>query len=291
MSEINAVLFLAIAIGLPITIHLLTYSFVIGCLCRSEMICRNYQGAKIPTSAGLLIVGSVTITMLCLYVITIPWLSEREAALFLCGSVAMALWGWQDDRSEEPGVKGFRGHFRILWREQRMTSGFLKAWGGFGTALLISLAITQDGSDVVLHTFLLALFTNIINLFDLRPGRAIKVFWLFLLVLVLLTQQAAAWVVWPWELPLLTATLLFYVSDARGKVMLGDSGSNYLGFVLGYYAIIVLDFPVKVALLVLLVVLHLIAERFSFSQVIASVGWLHKMDRLGTIARRSDQER
>lgn len=290
MAEIEALLFLMLAFSLPLFFHLLFYRQMLAWLCRTKMTCRNFRGERLPTGGGMLLAVSVTVSMLILYVLTWPWGINREVSLFLCGSVAMTFWGWQDDRSTETAVKGLRGHFMTLWREQRMTSGFLKAWGGLGTALLLALALNPNGWAVLTNTLVLALFSNLINLFDLRPGRAIKVFWLFLIVLLTVSGEVIAAMIWPWLIPIVTATLLFYISDARGKVMLGDTGANYLGFILGFYTVTLVDDIVKTALLVILIALHLLAERVSFSQVIASIGWLHKIDRLGTAAGRSDKQ-
>lgn len=282
--------FILLACGLPVFFHLLFYRLLLRWLACSEMTCRNYRGERLPTGAGLLLSVCVTLTMLILYLVMLPWQTSREMILFMCGSITMALWGWQDDRSADTQIKGLRGHFTTLWREQRMTSGFLKAWGGIGTSLLIALALSPQGVNVLINTLALALFTNLINLFDLRPGRAIKVFWLFLLVLLVASGKTIAILAGPWLIPILIATLLFYVADARGKVMMGDTGASYLGFILGFYTVTVLDFIVKITLLLLLIVLHALAERVSFTKVISAIGWLNKIDRLGTSAWRSDNK-
>ncbi|MGO0060904.1 UDP-N-acetylmuramyl pentapeptide phosphotransferase [Brevibacillus fluminis] len=290
MAEIEALLFLMLAFALPLFFHLVFYRYTLAWLCKTDMVCRNYRGERLPTGGGVLLAMSVTISMLILYLLTSPWGIDREFSLFLCGSVAMTFWGWQDDRSQETTVKGMRGHFMTLWREQRMTSGFLKAWGVLGTSLLLSIALSPQGWDVLVNTLVLALFANLINLFDLRPGRAIKVFWLFMIVLFVASGEVIAGMIWPWLIPIVTATLLFYIADARGKVLLGDTGANYLGFILGFYTVTLVDSVVKTALLVLLIGLHLLAERVSFSHIIASIGWLQKLDRLGTVAGRSDKQ-
>lgn len=243
-----------------------------------------------PTGGGLLLAISVSLSILILYFLTYPWHINREVVLFLTGSIVMALWGWQDDRSLDTQVKGIHGHFMTLWREQRMTSGYLKAFGGLGTSLLVALALAPPGWEVLVNTLVIALFTNLINLFDMRPGRAIKVFWLFLLLLLLASGEMIMMMIWPWLIPIVTATLLFYISDARRKIMLGDTGAYYLGFILGFYTVTLVGFYLKIVFLVLLIALHILAERISFTQVISSVGWLNKIDRLGTVAGRSDKK-
>jgi UDP-GlcNAc:undecaprenyl-phosphate GlcNAc-1-phosphate transferase len=129
---------------------------------------------------------------------------------------------------------------------------------------------------------LLALTTNLVNLFDLRPARAIKVFWLLLLIAIACALPLSAPPsVWAWVLPVLSATVLHFPYDAQGRLMLGDTGSNFLGFVAGFCLVTSATVTIQLGFLLLFGLLHLLAERISFSRVIQSVNWLHRMDQWG----------
>ena len=82
------------------------------------------------------------------------------------------------------------------------------------------------------------LATNLFNLLDLRPGRAVKAF-------VLL---GAGLVVGEWSLDLVGALGLWIAPilvagayDLRERAMLGDSGSNVVGAVAGAWLVLALD--------------------------------------------------
>ena len=80
---------------------------------------------------------------------------------------------------------------------------------------------------------LIALAANLFNLLDLRPLRALKAFWL--LGSLLLAGGA------PFPLAALLGLSLAYVpQEARRTVMLGDTGANALGAVMGIAAVVTL---------------------------------------------------
>mgnify|MGYP003585415093 FL=1 len=63
--------------------------------------------------------------------------------------------------------------------------------------------------------------------------------------------------------------------------MLGDTGSNLLGIFLGICFAIDLGFYYKIALVVFLIVMHIFAEKVSFSKIIAKNKLLNKIDMMG----------
>ncbi|MBO8163114.1 MAG: UDP-N-acetylmuramyl pentapeptide phosphotransferase [Brevibacillus sp.] len=286
MTGVELFALLLLSALLPALLHRLGYRRLIESLKRHRLIRQNYRGRQVPTSGGLLIAGCVTLTLLTLTVISwavkISAFQPREMGVFLCGSLLMLLLGWQDDRADEKEVKGFRGHLCALWSERRITSGLVKCVGGGLTALLISAAVSGSLAELVVHTALLALSCNVINLFDLRPTRAIKVFWLAGFTgMAAVPALFSSLVVWVWVLPVLSATVMFFRHDARGEVMLGDAGANYLGFLLGFGCLMVFPFWIKVLILLVLTALQLLAEVISFSRVIQSVPLLRRLDEWG----------
>jgi len=103
----------------------------------------------------------------------LPARARAAAAIAILGAGAI---GAYDDlgglRTQQ--AKGFAGHLAAL-REGRVTSGAVKAVG-IGTTSLVAAALVSRGPrDALLGGAVVAGFANLVNLFDLRPGRAIKV--------------------------------------------------------------------------------------------------------------------
>jgi ABC-type iron transport system FetAB permease component len=63
--------------------------------------------------------------------------------------------------------------------------------------------------------------------------------------------------------------------------MLGDSGANLLGIILGFPLIYILSFTQKTFLFVLFLLLNILAEIYSFSEIISQNRPLRFVDRLG----------
>ncbi|MFA4134732.1 MULTISPECIES: UDP-N-acetylmuramyl pentapeptide phosphotransferase [unclassified Brevibacillus] len=258
----------------------------------------NYEGEPVLTAGGLILVCSSVITGIVL--IGLFLLKEVKSELllhgllFLTGMITMAFWGWRDDRASDLDAKGFRGHFGVLWRERRITSGMWKLIGGTSTAFCLTLAL----SDSLLAGFvafgLLALSPNIINLFDLRPGRAIKVFW----CLTALAGAFSLWTIgastgmanWIFLTPVFLASMRMFPHEVGGKIMLGDTGANALGFSAGFSFVIGTPIYVQASMLVLFLCIQIAAEFCSFSRVIEQVSWLRRLDQWGRVTEAENKK-
>lgn len=169
------------------------------------------------------------------------------------------------------GAKGFGGHLAAL-RSGRVTSGAVKVVGIAGAAVAASALLPGRRAplDVLVDGAVVAGAANLLNLFDLRPGRALKV---GLMGALLLDQPGPAGAV---------AALL--PADLRERSMLGDGGANALGALLGLA--FVHRHPGRSprgAALTALVGLTAASERVSFSRVIDDVAPLRVVDRLGRL--------
>jgi hypothetical protein len=69
--------------------------------------------------------------------------------------------------------------------------------------------------------------------------------------------------------------------DLRERLMIGDTGANVLGAVLGLACVLEIGRGPRNAILIALVVLNVAAEAVSFSRVIDRVPPLRAFDRLG----------
>ena len=97
----------------------------------------------------------------------------RAAAAITVAGAGGAAFGAYDDLAGSSDRRGFRGHLGAL-RQGEVTTGAVKL-AGIGATGMASAALSGgNAADFVINTGLVAGFANLLNLFDLRPGRAIK---------------------------------------------------------------------------------------------------------------------
>ncbi|MGY1710336.1 hypothetical protein ACI8AC_12585 [Geodermatophilus sp. SYSU D00758] len=204
----------------------------------------------------------------------------RGAAL-VAGSVSGLVGGYDDlagARPEQARDKGLAGHLAAL-RAGRVSAGAVKV-AGIGAAAAVAAALTGRGRgsgaapDALLTTGLVAGTANLVNLLDLRPGRAGKAG--ALLAAATLGGPAGPLVAGP-----LGATLAVLPADLGERVMLGDSGANALGALLGLRLAALRSRGLRAGLLGGVVALTLASERVSFTRVIEATPGLRELDRLG----------
>jgi UDP-GlcNAc:undecaprenyl-phosphate GlcNAc-1-phosphate transferase len=196
---------------------------------------------------------------------------RRRAAGMIVGGAAAAAFGAYDDLAGSGDRRGFRGHLGAL-RHGEVTTGAVKL-GGIGAAGLTSAALTGGSpADLVINAGLVAGGANLLNLFDLRPGRAIKVAAAAGALLGAAGQDGAA--------APLGAALALLPEDLGERAMLGDAGANALGAMLGAAAA-GLSRPARIALLAGIAGLTAASEKVSFTKVIARTPALNWLDMLG----------
>lgn len=189
------------------------------------------------------------------------------AAVAGLGSAAV---GAYDDAARDRSVGGFRGHLGAL-RRGRLTSGGVKVFG-IGAAGLLSSALLgrRRGQDlrpgVLVGGAVVAASANLLNLLDLRPGRALK-------------AGAAAGLTLGQPGPAAAAAALL-PADLGERTMLGDAGANALGAVLGL-ALVHRQPDRRLVALTVLTAATAASEVISYSAVIDAVPPLRWMDRVG----------
>jgi len=195
----------------------------------------------------------------------------RRTAASALGGAGAAAFGAYDDLAGSGDRRGFRGHLGAL-RHGEVTTGAVKL-GGIGVTGLAT-AVLAGGSpaDVVINAGLVAGGANLLNLFDLRPGRAIKVAAASGALLGAAGQESVA--------APLGAALALLPEDLGERAMLGDAGANALGAMLGASAA-GLSRPARIALLAGIAGLTAASEKVSFTKVIARTPALNWLDMLG----------
>jgi len=201
--------------------------------------------------------------------------------------------GLYDDLNERGAAKGFRGHLSALARGE-VTSGAVKILGIGATGLAAGAVVRRDPLDRVLAGLVVAGAANVVNLFDLRPGRATKA------AIIgagggLLREVLAGKPSKPGTscTGLLTAAALgaaaaLLPEDLGEQAMLGDCGANALGAALGVAAAARASRPGLVVLATGLVALTAASEKVSFTKVIAATPPLRALDEWGRIPKRSE---
>jgi len=208
-----------------------------------------------------------------------------------------AAFGALDDLAGDGSSKGLRGHLAAAGRGQ-VTTGVLKIAGLGATGLVSAWMIDRAhgaGSHPLTHLRrngmmatlvgggVIAGSANIANLLDLRPGRALKVVLLLAAPLVLggngallstatsnATAGAAA-----------GAAIGVLPDDLAGRSMLGDTGANSAGALLGAAFVARSGLRGRLVALGLVTLLTLASERVSFTKVIESTPGLRELDALG----------
>ncbi len=263
-----------------------TWSFIISRAMRDRVLCEieaagftrpNFRGKDIPLAAGVVFFLAALPAALPLFFLW-PGAVRDRALLYLFAMAGATCLGLADDFWGNRTTTGLLGHLKALVRG-RLTTGALKALGG-GVLALIAGAYLYPGDvlRVLESAAIIALSINALNLFDLRPGRAGKVFILFYLLLLPFSLGGP-------EAVMATAVLgglaAFMPVDLKARAMMGDAGANALGVVIGITAAACLDGFFRWGFLILLVLLHVVTEKYSLTSIIAGNPLLNYLDMLG----------
>lgn len=245
----------------------------------------NFHGRTVTLAGGPALAAGATLA-------ATAGAGHRGAAgaAFTAGAAAGAV-GFYDDvvgaRPEQRGAKGFAGHLAAL-RAGRVTTGLVKIAGLGAAGLAAAVMLDADrrlageparrparrGVDVLLGAGVIAGTANLINLLDLRPGRAIKA---GLLLGAPLTVGRGGGL----AAGTLGAGAALLPADLGEEIMLGDAGANALGALLGVALAARTGTGGRTAALAVLVGLTAASEKVSFTQVIRDTPGLRELDALG----------
>ena len=243
----------------------------------------NHRERVIPTGAGVVLALSAVAVAAASALAGAGGapgggLSEADAAVL----VAVVGFGWLGVLDDLVGSgddgRGFRAHVRALARG-RATTGGLKLVAGGALGLVVCAPVSGAGAwRLVADAALVALCANLANQFDRAPGRALKVATLAFVVLGLATGA-------PDDLAgvaaVVGAGLALAPGDLGERFMLGDTGANALGAVLGLGVVATASPGVRLAVLAAVAALNLAGEVVSFGRVIDRVPLLRAADRAG----------
>jgi UDP-GlcNAc:undecaprenyl-phosphate/decaprenyl-phosphate GlcNAc-1-phosphate transferase len=235
----------------------------------------NHRGELISLLEGpAFVVGALAGVALA------PGASARVRSAAMVAGLAAAGLGAYDDLAERQVRKGLAGHLGALARGE-VTTGAVKVLGLAVSGLAASALVggREHASskavavvDVLVGGAVVAGSANLVNLLDLRPGRALKA------TLLAVPFTGAG-------MPLAAAAggacVGLLPDDLAERTMLGDTGANAAGALLGVAALAGRGRRARWALLSVLVALTAASEKVSFTQVIERTPVLRKVDAWG----------
>jgi UDP-GlcNAc:undecaprenyl-phosphate/decaprenyl-phosphate GlcNAc-1-phosphate transferase len=271
----------------------------------------NYRGRALPLPLGVLVLAAALLALVPLVLverIVSAEVFEPQLVLVLVYALGVACLGLIDDAYgaagadgvgrdglgrrgvgedaiEEDGVegggrlapRGWRGHARAVLRGE-LSTGALKAGGSLGLALVLMSFAERSTGRWLLASAVLVLATNLFNLLDLRPGRAVKA---FVLLGVGLTAGSAD-LLGLWALGLFAGpALVAGVYDVRERAMLGDTGANLLGALAGLWLVLALSTTGLEIALALLLLCTVYGEFRSISALVEKTPGVRWLDSLG----------
>ena len=276
----------------------------------------NFHGATVSLRGGVAMAGaSVASAAVASVLSDQPRAALGGAVAALGGGLA----GYIDDVDQgahDGGkvAKGLKGHLGALAHGQ-VTTGVIKIAGIGASALAASAlvgskatSVSGKAADLALNTVLIAGTANLANLLDLRPGRALKATVLVATPLSYFSCAAAKTPAWETsatasgavasETPaapasasgasaqrllasgLNAAAITALVEDLQETTMLGDTGANAAGALLGTSLAANDSWKLRLGATLGVVGLILASEKVSFSKVIAANPALNWLDQL-----------
>ncbi|MDQ4005295.1 MAG: hypothetical protein M3135_03215 [Actinomycetota bacterium] len=243
-----------------------------------RLVHANHRGDPVPAVLGMALLGGVLVGSLAGFAARgegVPGLPASALAFGLLVGVGGAF----DDLAKGGPARGFRGHLSAL-RRGRATTGILKLVLGVVAAGLLALAWWAGDGPLrfVSAIVLIAGSTNLWNVLDVRPGRALKWALVVLAPVFVLSLERN---VGPVVAASFAATFGALPADLLERGMLGDSGSNPLGFLTGVGLAAALPAPAIAGAAVVVLALQIVAETVTISRVIEAVPPLRWFDMLG----------
>ncbi len=245
---------------------------------------RNHAGNVVSLHEGPAYVGGAAVGAICG-----SWVGARTGRPVGAPTGAAAAWsavaagavGLLDDLHGDSARKGLRGHVTALTHGQ-VTTGVVKIVGLAITGVVVADGVRAPGTaglrrlgEAVTGGAVIAGSANLVNLLDLRPGRALKATTIVALALASSRRRHLA------GASALGSALGTIGPDLAGRTMLGDTGANSAGALLGT-AIVAQSSPAaRAGVLAALIALTLASEKVSFTRVIESTPVLRTLDAWG----------
>lgn len=240
-----------------------------------QFYAENVRGKRIPRVLGIVILLWAAFSMVTM----VQWFDDDALEWGVGGAALLVFAGGLVDDLAPVGPRGLRGHARAAL-SGHVTTGLVKALVTAGAAVVaVALLDRGDGVTRLGAVILIAASTNVWNGLDVKPGRALKAFLIVMLVLGFTEAPTQTGLL---GISVFAGAGLVLIPDLREWAMLGDSGSNLLGFTAGIMLTGALPTWAMWPAAAVAVALNVVAETVTFSRVIDAVAPLRWFDRLGT---------
>jgi UDP-N-acetylmuramyl pentapeptide phosphotransferase/UDP-N-acetylglucosamine-1-phosphate transferase len=280
----------AIPLAIAFLVALLAAPTLLRGLAEAGFVRSNYARREVPVPTGILIPLAAFVAL----GISAPLdrlvddgvLVGAGLAGVMIYIIGVCLLGAIDDLLGTPVIedglgrkdpRGVRGHLKATFGGG-FSTGAIKAVGSLGLAAFAMGLIVPGDIEYLLAIALVVVTTNLFNLLDLRPGRALKVFFVLAAGLCI-----GAWTLEPvWITGVFLGSLpvlLYFDLGERG--MLGDTGSNAIGAIAGVWMVLTLSTTGQAIALAVVLLITLYGEFRSISQLIDRTPVLRFFDRLG----------
>lgn len=246
----------------------------------------NYAGRRLAFPLGAVLVAASLVALAPLAPLDDRAeldLLDPDLRRWFAYVVGVAFLGLFDDalgRGEAGDTaRGWRGHARTVL-SGRLSTGAIKAVGALALAAYATSGLGRESLDYLVDLALLLLATNFANLLDLRPGRVEKALFLVGAGLCL-----GYWTLEPVELMGLFVGPVAVGAwfTLRERAMLGDTGSNVAGALMGVWLVTTLSDPGRLVALAVLAILTVYGEFRSISAAIERVPLIKQLDSFGRV--------
>jgi len=259
-----------------------------GCrgLAASGLVRVNFRDEKLAFPLGAILVTATLVSLAPLAVLDERAgldLLEPDLRRWIVYLIGVAFLGLLDDSlglgSSPDTPRGWRGHASAVMRGQ-LSTGAVKAIGALALAAYVVTGTGNEWPAYICDVALLILATNMFNLLDLRGGRVEKA-----MLLVLAGICLIGWTIQPIELlgiflgPFLVGMFL----TLRNRAMLGDTGSNLAGAIVGVWLLTELDETGRLIALAVVLAITILGEFRSISGIIDRVPPLRFIDSVGRV--------
>ncbi|ACB85258.1 glycosyl transferase [Natranaerobius thermophilus] len=264
-------------LGLFLTVLLVTRVSLIvfkDILINANLVTKNFRGKCIPGKMG--IVFPIIIVPIAV-ILFIMGLDPLHILLMVFLLFSLAVMGLIDDFSLDQ-EKGLIGHIYLFLKKGSVSAGFLKALFGVKIGLLFSLIAAGEfyGPILLIDVMIISLSANLVNLLDVKPGRAAKwsLIWGIIFIVILDNNFELL-------IPLMAMLTAYAMGDIQEHYMMGDTGANPIGGYLGGIAVLSFTLEEKLIYFGFLLTIHILTEFYSLSTIIKKSIVLSFIDELG----------
>lgn len=244
----------------------------------------NYRERKLAFPLGAVLLTAALVSLAPLAVLDERGgleLLDPDLRQWIVYLVGIAFLGLLDDSlglgASPDTPRGWRGHASAVLRGE-LSTGAVKAVGALALAAYVVTGTGSEWLGYLADIALLILVTNLFNLLDLRGGRVEKT-----LIFMVAAFCLVGWTLAPVELlgVFIGPFLVGVWFTLRERAMLGDTGSNLAGAVVGVILLTELSQTARLIALAIVLGITVFGEFRSISRTIDRIPPIRFIDSIG----------